>query len=89
MDKELLRLVIGLAAGLFGTIAFLPQVIKLWHSKSSKDISLPSFILLSFGTAAWLIYGFLRLDFPLILTNLVIFVSVILILYIKVKYRND
>jgi MtN3 and saliva related transmembrane protein len=46
------------------TIAFLPQVIKTWKSRSAKDLSLGMFSLFCTGVALWLAYGFLVRDIP-------------------------
>ena len=37
--------VLGLIAGTLTTIAFVPQLVKVWRSKSAKDISYVMFIL--------------------------------------------
>ncbi|MBV9046572.1 MAG: hypothetical protein JO294_15735, partial [Alphaproteobacteria bacterium] len=34
---------IGLAAAFCTTIAFLPQVIQTWRTRSTRDLSLPMF----------------------------------------------
>ncbi len=64
---------IGLAAGLLTTIAFLPQVLRVWRRRSASDISLPSFVLLSGGVALWLISGILKDSISLILANAITF----------------
>ncbi len=51
--------IIGLAAGICTTIAFLPQAVKTWKSKSAKDLSLGMYSILCTGILLWLIYGFL------------------------------
>jgi MtN3 and saliva related transmembrane protein len=61
--------IIGLLAGICTTLAFLPQVIKTWRSRSTKDISLGMFLLLVLGLVLWLAYGLLLNDLPIILAN--------------------
>lgn len=39
--------IVGALAGTLTTIAFLPQVIKIWRSRSTEDISLFMFLLSS------------------------------------------
>ena len=65
--------VIGLVAGTLTTIAFLPQVFRVWHRRSARDISLPTFILLCSGVALWLVSGILKDSISLILANGVTF----------------
>ena len=74
--------ILGIVAGTLTTTSFLPQVIKAYRSKHTKDVSLFMFILLFVGLCLWLIYGFMRADLPIILANTVslVFVSVMLLL---------
>ncbi len=46
---------IGLTAGALTTAAFLPQVVKTWKTRSTKDISLGMFLVLCSGIALWLV----------------------------------
>ena len=50
-------LVLGLVAAVFTTSAGIPQLIKAIKTKSTKDLSLGMFIILSIGVLLWLIYG--------------------------------
>ncbi|MEJ2361151.1 MAG: SemiSWEET transporter [Gammaproteobacteria bacterium] len=59
----------GTLAGTFTTIAFIPQVVKAWTSKSTRDISLWMFLLFSSGVLLWLIYGVLLHAMPIIAAN--------------------
>lgn len=77
---------IGLAAGSLTTIAFLPQVIKTWQSKSAKDISLGMFSIFCTGVFLWIIYGFTVGDLPVLLANIVTFILAFTILVFKFRY---
>ncbi len=37
--------ILGLVAGTLTTLAFLPQLIKIWQTKSAKDISFNTLII--------------------------------------------
>ena len=78
---------IGLFAALLTTVAFLPQVIKTWKTKKTRDISFIMYIILVTGVFLWLIYGFLIKDLPLILANLVTLILVSSVLFLKIKYK--
>ncbi len=78
--------ILGLLAGTFTTISFLPQVIKIWRSKSAKDISLAMFSIFSVGVLLWLIYGLFINSLPVILANAVTLVLASTILVFKFKY---
>lgn len=60
---------IGLGAAVCTTIAYVPQVMKAWRSKSTADVSTGMFLLMTFGVLLWLAYGVLLGDLPLILSN--------------------
>jgi MtN3 and saliva related transmembrane protein len=51
---------LGLAAALLTTFAFLPQAVKTWRTRSADDFSLPTLLMLVVGVAMWTIYGVMR-----------------------------
>jgi MtN3 and saliva related transmembrane protein len=77
---------IGLAAAFCTTAAFVPQVIRTWKSRSTKDISLGMFVFYALGIFAWLVYGVLIGDLPLIASNGVTFVLSVIMLGFKLRY---
>lgn len=62
---------LGLAAATCTTLAFLPQVIKNWKTKSVGDLSYQTFVLFTVGTVLWLTYGILIANIPIIAANAV------------------
>ena len=60
---------IGSIAGTLTTIAFLPQVLKTYRSRSAKDISLVMFLLFSLGVFLWLLYGLSLQSMPIVVSN--------------------
>jgi MtN3 and saliva related transmembrane protein len=79
--------VLGVVAGILTTISFLPQVIKAWKTKQTKDISLGMYSIFVSGVALWLIYGFAINDLPVILANAVTLVLAGFVLIMKIKYK--
>ncbi|CAN5490933.1 SemiSWEET transporter [soil metagenome] len=79
---------IGLAAGLCTTLAFLPQAVKTWKSKSAKDLSLGMYSILCTGIILWLIYGILKSDIPIIVANGATLTLALSILYFKLTYKE-
>jgi MtN3 and saliva related transmembrane protein len=77
---------IGLAAAFCTTIAFLPQVIQTWRTRSTKDISLAMFLVFTTGIFLWLGYGAILHDVPLIAANGITFVLSGTILYFKFRH---
>ncbi|MCK4948411.1 MAG: SemiSWEET transporter [Candidatus Aureabacteria bacterium] len=80
-------LIIGLCAGSLCVISFLPQVIKIFRTKNTRDLSLITFSLFSLGVFLWLIYGILIKSLPVILTNAAMAVLTLLIVVMKVRYK--
>jgi MtN3 and saliva related transmembrane protein len=79
--------IIGLIAAIFTTISLFPQLLKVWKSKSTKDISTGMFTLFGLGVLLWFFYGVLVNDLPIILANCIAFVQAIVILLFKIKYK--
>ena len=77
---------IGFIAATLTTVAFLPQVIKTWKDKSTKDISLVTYSLFVAGVITWLTYGILLHSWPLIAANSVTAVFAATVLALKIKY---
>lgn len=78
--------ILGIIAGTLTTVAFIPQVLQTWRSKSAKDISLGMFSMFSLGVFLWLIYGIYTQSLPIIIANSVTFVLALIILFFKFKY---
>ncbi len=81
-----LSTIIGSSAGIFTTLAALPQLIKSWKTKSTKDVSLEWCSILLVGVLLWLIYGVMVTDWPLIIANILTFIFVSGILFLKLRY---
>ena len=77
---------IGFIAAICTTVAFVPQALKIYKSKTARDISLPMWLIFSFGVFLWLIYGILILSLPIIIANVVTLLLSLFILFSKVKY---
>lgn len=60
---------LGLLAGACTTIAFAPQVIRLYRRKTSEDVSLVTFSLFVFGVSLWLVYGVVTRSLAIIVAN--------------------
>ena len=77
---------LGLAAGLCTTLAFVPQVIRTWRTRSTEDISLGMFVTFVFGVFLWLLYGLAIADTVIIGANVVTLGLAGSILYFKLRY---
>jgi MtN3 and saliva related transmembrane protein len=79
--------IIGLMAAALTVIAFFPQLMKVWKTKSTKDISLGMFSIFCSGVFLWFVYGILMQDPPIIVANFLVFIQAFIILMFKVKYK--
>ncbi|MHB1245013.1 MAG: SemiSWEET family sugar transporter [Sulfuriferula sp.] len=79
---------IGLLAGTLTTVAFIPQVIKIWRSKKADDISVSMFLIFTVGVALWMIYGIQIASLPVMLANAVTMILALIILILKYCYRK-
>lgn len=81
-----ITLILGLLAGALTTIAFLPQLIQTWKTRSAKDVSLGMFLIFTTGVLLWVIYGLIIQSLPIIAANTVTLVLAGAILVLKLKY---
>ena len=80
--------ILGLVAAALTTGAYVPQVVKTWRSGSSADLSLGTYATLLAGLAAWLAYGLLLGDLPIILANVVTIALVGSVLVHLLRHRR-
>lgn len=85
MEGSVLDL-IGGVAGLLTTIAFVPQVIKVIRTRSTRDLSIWMCLTFSAGVFLWLIYGLGVGSLPIVLANGVTLVLSFIILWFKRKF---
>jgi MtN3 and saliva related transmembrane protein len=77
---------LGYAAGILVVISLLPQVIKSWRTKSTKDISLSRYVIYVTGLVLWVIYALIIQNGPVALMNSVGLVLAVIILSLKLKH---
>ena len=81
MTPDLVQL-IGFAAGSLTTLAYVPQVVRTWRTRSTKDLSLSMLVALCAGVSLWLIYGIALGAWPIIIANAVtVVLSLVLIVF--------
>ena len=78
---------IGAVAGVLTTVAFLPQLIHTFKTKSVDDLNLGALVTFDVGLVLWLIYGIARHSLPMIFANCVTLAFQLGILYLKLRYR--
>ncbi|MEI7735489.1 MAG: SemiSWEET family transporter [Ferruginibacter sp.] len=78
---------VGYAGGFVSAITFLPQVIKIWKTKSVKDLSSLTLLLLFVNVSLWLVYGILVNASPIMATNGIVLSMIIAMIYFKWKFK--
>lgn len=79
---------IGYLAAFCTTFSFVPQVIQTWRTRDTTGISLAMYVIFVAGVALWLVYGFIRRDWPLAGANLITLVLSGSVLMLKVGSRD-
>jgi MtN3 and saliva related transmembrane protein len=51
--------IIGFIAAILTTSSFIPQLVKVWKSKSSKGVSVSMYLVMFSGVILWGVYGYL------------------------------
>ena len=79
--------IIGLIAAVCTSFAFVPQFMKVWKTKQTKDLSLRMYSIMFLGILLWLVYGIIIDSLSIILANVVTatLVGTILVYVIKGK----
>jgi MtN3 and saliva related transmembrane protein len=77
---------IGTLAGVLTTAAFVPQAVRVWRTRSARDISLWMYLVFLLGVVLWLIYGVLIGSVPVILANVATFALALFILIVKIRH---
>lgn len=79
---------VGFGAGFLCTLAYLPQALHSFRTKSVGDISLLMLVSLNVGLLLWVAYGFLIHSLPIILPNAITFFLAFPLLIMKLRFRD-
>jgi MtN3 and saliva related transmembrane protein len=77
---------VGYIAGTLTTLSFVPQVARAWKLKETRDLSLAMLLLFALGVLLWTLYGVWTGSLPIIAANIVTFVLILVLLWMKIKY---
>ena len=78
---------VGYIAGALTTISFIPQVVRAWKLKETRDLSLAMLILFAAGILLWTWYGIWTDSLPIIAANMITFVLILVLLGLKIRYK--
>ncbi|MDD1690972.1 MAG: SemiSWEET transporter [Methanoregula sp.] len=80
-------LIIGYIAGALTTISFIPQVVKAWKMRETRDLSLAMLVLFAVGVFLWTLYGVWVDSLPIIAANMITLVLILVLLCLKFRYK--
>jgi MtN3 and saliva related transmembrane protein len=80
-------------AGHFGaflsSVTFIPQVYRVWKTRSANDLSMTMMLIVFTSTIIWLVYGVALMLWPVILANSVIAVLSLMLIYFKLVFKRQ
>lgn len=79
---------VGYIAGALTTLSFVPQVIRAWKLRETRDLSLAMLLLFALGVLLWTFYGVWTGSMPIVAANVMTFALILILLGMKVKYRD-
>lgn len=79
---------IGYIASMFITASSVPQIYRIWQTKSAQDVSLLSLGMLLIGLVLWLVYAILRQIYPIIVSSSISITLYTLMFILTIVYKN-
>ncbi len=77
---------LGYIAGILVVLSLLPQAVRSWKTKSTRDLSLPRYIVYIIGLILWIVYAVIIHNGPVALTNGIGLIIATFILYLKLRH---
>ena len=78
--------IIGFLAAFTSTISLIPQVIKMYKTRSVDDLSTWMIVNFLLTSILWVIYGFLITSWSVWLTNIFMLLFALIMIWLKVRY---
>jgi len=81
--------VIGTIAGILTSVSMIPQLIKVLKEKDVENLSWGMIAVLLTGVSLWVVYGIMKNELPIILSNgFSVLVNTTLLIY-YFRYKNQ
>ena len=77
---------IGMTGATLTTVCWVPQAVRIMRNRDTRAISIVGSATFSVGIIFWLIYGVVLADWPLIASNTVTLVLMLIIVAFKIRY---
>lgn len=80
--------IIGTVAAIFTTFGFVPQIVKMYRTKSAKDVSTITFVQFSIGVILWILYGVNIRDLIITVSNSITLVTLVVAIILCYYYKK-
>ena len=83
--------ILAILATLFGTVmsvANFPQTYRIIKRKSSSDVSILTYMMLTPGTLLWVLYGISLGNLPIIIVNSIGSIGIISVIIVYMIYKK-
>ncbi len=84
----MLLVFISWLAVILSSVQLIPQAIKEMETKGTRDVSLTTYLIFMLASTLWIIHGVANHDIPIIVANIVAFVSATVVVVLKLKYQK-
>ena len=85
---SMIKDVFGYSAGFMASIMYIPQIKKMYLTKSTDDISINMLSMILLCSILWITYGFYLMEWPVIITDIIILLQALLMLSFKIYYER-
>ena len=86
-SKAMLWAIVGIIAATLTTLGFFPQALKIYRTRSSKDVSLHTLVQFLIGVVLWMFYGIHIKDIIVISANAVSLAVIAITMWLYFRYR--
>jgi MtN3 and saliva related transmembrane protein len=76
----MLATIIGSLAAALSVLSFAPQAWRIIRTRETKGLSVKTYLLTSLGFALWIVFGILKVEWPIIVPNVLCLVFALFIL---------
>lgn len=87
-DRMINVQIVGIVAGVLTATSMLPQLIKVLKEKEVENLSIVMLLVLLGGLALWAVYGFMKEDWPIIVTNCFSLLVNLLLIFFRLRYAD-
>jgi len=88
MNSSSVETLVGIVASIGTAMSMVPQLTKLIKEKKAENISMNMLLVLFLGVGCWIVYGVLKKDWIIIISNTFSLVINVLLTVLAMKYKK-